>query len=146
MHSLWNSGFSMEVQILLILIMWGILLNWVNKCMKEVYAVGTSPAASMPIIRWLYGPFAGQNMTVMTGSSLHIGRASDNQIIFPPDTAGVSRQHCVLRANPDLTIEDCGSSVGTVVGGQKLAPHVPQRLVSGQKVALGSSKNSFVVM
>ena len=145
-HGLWDSVNGLATIIVLILVMWGILLHWVNKCMKEVYEVGTSPAASMPVIRWLYGPFAGQNMTVMTGSSLHIGRSSGNQVIFPPDTVGVSRQHCVLRANPDLTIEDCGSSGGTYVDGQKLRPNVPQRLVTGQKVALGTNKNSFEVM
>lgn len=146
MHALWNMAGGLTACIALIVVMWTILLHWVNKCMKEVYAAGTSPAASMPVIRWLYGPFAGQNMTVTTGSSVHIGRASGNQIVFPANTAGVSRQHCVLRADPDLTIEDCGSSVGTFVDGQKLAPHAPRRLASGQKVALGSSKNSFEVM
>ena len=100
----------------------------------------------MPVIRWLYGPFAGQNMTVMTGSSVHIGRSPGNQVVFPSNTAGVSRQHCVLRANPELTIEDCGSSVGTFVDGKKLVPYVPIRLTSGQKVALGSNKNGFEVM
>ena len=47
--------------------------------------------------------------------------------------------------NPDLAIEDCGSSVGTYVDGRKLTPHTSNRLVSGQKVVLGSSK-SFEVM
>ena len=146
MHALWNSVGSLAADILLIVIMWSILLHWINKCMKEVYAAGTSPAASMPVIRWLYGPFAGQNMTVVTGTSIHIGRAPGNQVVFPQNTPGVSREHCVLRANPDLTIEDCGSSVGTFVDGRKLAPHVVNRLASGQRVALGSNKNSFEVM
>lgn len=146
MHASWNIFGNIWILIALIVIMWTNLLYWVNKCMKEVYAAGTSPAASMPVIRWLYGPFAGQNMTVMTGSSVHIGRSPGNQVVFPSNTAGVSRQHCVLRANPELTIEDCGSSVGTFVDGKKLVPHVPVRLASGQKVALGSNKNGFEVM
>ena len=146
LHGLWNSGFGLGGLIVLILVMWSVLLHWVNKCLKEVYAAGTSPAASMPIIRWLYGPFAGQNMTVTRGVSMHIGRATGNQVVFPADTAGVSREHCVLRANPDLTIEDCGSSAGTFVDGKKLAPHTLNRLATGQRVALGSSKNSFEVM
>ena len=146
MHGLWNMGLSLGVQIVLLVIMWTILLNWVNRCMKEVYAAGTSPRASMPIIRWLYGPFAGQNMTIVTGTSMHIGRDTGNQVIFPKDTHGVSRQHCVLRAKPELTIEDCGSSAGTFVDGKKLPPHLPSRLTTGQKVALGSGKNSFEVM
>ena len=146
LHALWNMAGGMAVCIALIVVMWAILLHWVNKCMKEVYAAGTSPAASMPIIRWLYGPFAGQNMTVTTGVSMHIGRASGNQVVFPADTVGVSREHCVLRANPDLTIEDCASSAGTFVDGKKLVPHTINRLKTGQKVALGSGKNSFEVM
>jgi len=146
LHAVWDSDISLGGYFVLILILWAILLYWVNKCMKEVYAAGTSKAASMPVIRWLYGPFAGQNMTVTTGVSMHIGRATGNQVVFPADTVGVSREHCVLRANPDLTIEDCGSSAGTFVDGKKLTPHTLKRLAAGQKVALGSSKNSFEVM
>lgn len=147
LHGLWN-GLATGIWMILVLtvVAWSILLSWVNKCMKEAFAAGTSPAAAMPVIRWLYGPFAGQNMTVTTGHSMHIGRAPGNQVVFPQDTSGVSREHCVLRADSGLTIEDCGSSVGTFVDGKKLAPHTPSRLVSGQKVALGSSKNSFEVM
>ena len=67
-------------------------------------------------------------------------------VVFPQNTAGISRRHCVLRANPVLTIEDCDPSVGTYVDGRKLTPYTSNRPVSGQKVALGSSKNSFEAM
>lgn len=146
MHALWNMAESIGAWILLIILLWGILLYWINRCLKEVYAAGTSPSASMPVIHWLYGPFAGQNFTVTTGAPIHIGRALDNQLVFPKDTAGVSRHHCVLRANSQLTIEDCNSTSGTFVDGQKLVPNKSYELKSGQKVALGSNKNSFSVM
>ena len=71
------------------------------------------------------------------------------QIFLEGQTCGLSieyRRCCVLRANADLTIEDGGYAVGTYVDGRKLTPYTSNRPVSGQKDALGSSKNCFEVM
>lgn len=76
-----------------------------------------------------------------------IGR-SDVQSGFYPDMdltldggteAGVSRSHAqIIFVNGNCLVEDLGSSNGTSVNGQRLAPRVPQLLSSRDKLQLGA--------
>lgn len=152
-HALWN-GMDLLVNseaeywgslAILIIAMWINILYWVRKCMKEAVQIGTTAAPSLNSIRWLTGPFAG-NITSVLGDAVKIGRAVDNHVVFPANTAGVSRKHCILRSANGLTIEDVGSSNGTFVDGKKIPLNTLCSLSAGQKVALGSNKNTFLVM
>jgi pSer/pThr/pTyr-binding forkhead associated (FHA) protein len=59
--------------------------------------------------------------------TITIGRdPSVCNIVFPTDTAGISRRHCCVAASPDGTVYvmDMGSSEGTFLpGGRKLNPN-----------------------
>jgi pSer/pThr/pTyr-binding forkhead associated (FHA) protein len=51
---------------------------------------------------------------------------------------GVSRQHArIVRGVNSLRIVDLGSINGTYLNGQKLPPHQPQKVRSGDEVLLG---------
>lgn len=52
---------------------------------------------------------------------------------------GVSRRHCaLLRRDDHLYIVDLGSSNGTSLNGERLAPHHPYKVADGDKLILGS--------
>ena len=57
---------------------------------------------------------------------LHIGRDTSSDIVFPADTAGVSRKHCAVMASENglVYVMDLGSSVGTfALDGRRLVPN-----------------------
>lgn len=66
-----------------------------------------------------------------------VGR--ENADILLPDKT-VSRQHARLEVSDDgiVTVEDLGSTNGTHASGERLLPHVPRRLQSGDRVRFGS--------
>jgi ABC transport system ATP-binding/permease protein len=69
---------------------------------------------------------------------LTIGRAPDNALCLSDDLS-VSRYHAQIAytAN-EYVITDVGSSDGTYVNGQRLSPQVPQRLLNGDMVRMGT--------
>jgi hypothetical protein len=76
-----------------------------------------------------------------------IGRDPERcNIIFAPQTNGVSSRHCeIVRVGDGLQLVDRGSSYGTFVGGAKLSANVPSDLRAGDAFYLGDKRNSFVV-
>lgn len=91
------------------------------------------------------GPLSGAQFPLRQGSIV-IGRAPDQcAVIFPDGTPGVSRVHCKLDyLGGSCTLTDLGSSNGTFLNGQRLAPNVPMPLAPGSVFFLGSPSNSFV--
>ncbi|MBN2469646.1 MAG: FHA domain-containing protein, partial [Anaerolineae bacterium] len=67
-----------------------------------------------------------------------IGRARDCDLVL--DQTGVSRLHARLDyAHEQVTVTDLGSTNGTYVNRQRIEPHKPRRLKSGDMVNLGGS-------
>lgn len=97
-------------------------------------------------IRAQSGVFAGKTMTV-TGT-VNFGRRGGNEVCFPENTSGVSGNHCrIYRDNAGLYyLEDLGSTYGTYVNNQKLAPNRPVLLARGMQFYLGSQEQLFWVM
>ncbi|MGO9794431.1 MAG: DUF6519 domain-containing protein [Solirubrobacteraceae bacterium] len=71
-----------------------------------------------------------------------IGRGEDTEIqIEHPD---VSRHHAMLGVHHgETTITDLGSTNGTKVNDQQLAPHEPKRLELGDRIEVGSPEVQF---
>jgi len=76
-----------------------------------------------------------------------VGRDVDCDVVL--SHAGVSRRHCVIRAEkpeegtgvaPDFVIEDLGSTNGVVVNGRG---HRKRRLMHGDMIALGTARLEF---
>jgi len=77
---------------------------------------------------------------------IHVGRLDPGGNVFPEIdlTAdggvelGVSRRHArILKREQRIFVEDLGSSNGTYVNGQKLAPYFPEVLSDGDELRLG---------
>ncbi len=75
-----------------------------------------------------------------------IGRETDCEIRFPPNTAGVSRRHCSVRVRDGVAVlTDLGSSNGTFIGGTRLTPNMARPLRPGESFCLANGKNTFTV-
>jgi DNA-binding NtrC family response regulator len=70
------------------------------------------------------------------GTTLVIGRGEDADVRLVAD--GVSRRHAVLRVEPEgFTVEDLGSSNGTLVRGQPVPPQTTLGIAVGESFLVG---------
>lgn len=108
---------------------------------KETYVERIQPSNSFS----LQGP-DGQN-TPVPPAGLIIGRdPAQCTLCLPENTRGVSRLHCqVTISGIALVLTDLGSSHGTFVNGQKLAPHQPVSLSRGVSFSLGGPSGTSAV-
>lgn len=73
-------------------------------------------------------------MYIMSGETLRIGRAPDNDLVL--DDIQASRYHArLMRQGATLIIEDLGSTNGTLVSGRRITQ--PQVLQPGDTIAIG---------
>ena len=76
----------------------------------------------------LRGQFAGKRWPLTPGKPFRVGRQPDCDVVYPPETKGVSRLQCsfLLDAEGRLLARDEGSSYGTFLGvkerGMRLKP------------------------
>ena len=106
----------------------------------------TMPEEPLPTLRLVgvEGHFAGRRFALE--GSIRLGRLPDkNDLVFPPDTTGVSGCHCVVRlTSSGATLTDLGSSFGTFLAdGTRLQSNRPVELKVGDRFALGSQKQVF---
>ena len=73
--------------------------------------------------------------------------SGENDLVFPPDTSGVSGAHCVVRLVGDgATLTDLGSTYGTFLSdGTRIPPNQPVPLKVGDSFTLGSAKQKFIL-
>ena len=100
--------------------------------------------ASRYVLVGLGGTFMGR--TIPIKKQLRIGRSSSNDLVFPPNTEGVSSMHCCIDVGKEgLTLTDCGSTYGTFLNQQMLLPHHPVPLNPGDVFYLANGGISFCV-
>jgi diguanylate cyclase (GGDEF)-like protein len=90
------------------------------------------------VLTLLTGPLQGSIITLDERGDLTLGRSKEATILIPDP--GLSRVHARLfrRQNPlrtDFYIEDCGSTNGTFVAGQRI--NTPTLLGDGARLSLG---------
>lgn len=92
------------------------------------------------------GVFTGKMLPLSPPVTL--GRQPDVcQLIFPPDTRGVSRRHCrVELVWGTVLITDLHSRYGTAAGGAILSPDHPSPLLPGQALVLAEGAQAFVLV
>ena len=76
---------------------------------------------------------------------LTVGRDPDTcNIIFPPNTLGISRRHCIIETRNDgVYIMDLNSSQGTFLQGQRLSANKWYKITGN--IWLGSNSVIFTV-
>jgi pSer/pThr/pTyr-binding forkhead associated (FHA) protein len=77
---------------------------------------------------------------------IRLGRMDPLQDVYPEVDlteslameSGVSREHaCIFRRGDIIVVEDLGSTNGTLLNGERLAPFLPQILEDGDQLQLG---------
>jgi len=67
-----------------------------------------------------------------------LGRSEKVADIVVPDDS-VSKRHCLFERKPEgMTITDCGSTNGTIIGEVQLAPNKPHPLKGGETLTMGN--------
>ncbi|OGV70871.1 MAG: hypothetical protein A2283_14170 [Lentisphaerae bacterium RIFOXYA12_FULL_48_11] len=88
----------------------------------------------------MISPEEGKTFPVSEGTSI-IGRDAGNNVQLLYES--VSRRHAKLEISPDAcTIEDIGSSNGTIVNGKKISKH---DLQNGDEIKIGDCSFKFHV-
>ena len=93
------------------------------------------------------GPLQGSAFPLTESQPVTIGRLPSNQICYPPDYPGISREHARVEwRNGVLTLMDCNSATGTYLDyGERLLPMQPQEILPGNGFYLGSPENRFLI-
>jgi transcriptional regulator with AAA-type ATPase domain len=86
----------------------------------------------------VFWPTGSRSFILPATSDVRVGRAEDCLVSIPEPS--LSRHHVVIRAGHPRTIEDLGSSNGTVVDGQRIEPRTRVPFVrSGTLVEIGDA-------
>ena len=90
-------------------------------------------------LQGLNGVYAGQRMRLTPNREVTFGRRSSNEIQFPDNTVGVSRQQCSLLATGtgELLARDAGSSYGTYLNNKRLGKEWV-RVIPGSRLRFGN--------
>jgi DNA-binding winged helix-turn-helix (wHTH) protein len=104
----------------------------------DVHQTGRSPAPEAAEMKcWLF--WETRQIALVEGDNV-LGRGGDASVWL--DVPGVSRHHArIVVRRGEATLEDLGSKNGTYVRGERVT--IPQRLVSGDEIRLGSVVITF---
>lgn len=119
-----------------------------RKPVRETAGKSAGSMIGVPVrLQFTSGVYAGRRFAVEEGSPVRLGIAPGaGGLQFPDRTPGVSHSHAiVILSGGNLTIQDLGSTYGTYVNGQRLAPNTLTALHMGDRVWLGSEQQSFTV-
>lgn len=91
------------------------------------------------------GVFAGRRFPL--NGVVRIGRdPSQNDLVYPADSAGISGTHCELHVRGEqVFLRDAGSSYGTFLNGRKLLDNQMVPVNIGDTFCLGNPRESFMV-
>lgn len=96
-------------------------------------------------IEFLSGPLAGQSFPLKAGQKLTLGRAPTCSIPIS-GASSVSGTHCAVTLNGSMIlVTDLGSTNGTYVGSQRLAPQKSTPVPDGGTVYLANQNCAFRV-
>lgn len=119
----------------------------VNRAVSPVHeeaGVHVPTPAVSAALEFVAGPYTGQSFSMQEGQSLSIGRATGRNIIALPSCGSVSSTHCTVGfGGGQIVVTDLGSTNGTYIGGQRLAPNQSVRVPDGAVVYLGGQNCAF---
>lgn len=104
---------------------------------------GSQPSGGR--VEFVSGPLAGQSFPLHQGMDLVIGR-SPSCTIPVTGASSVSGKHCTVNISGSMIlVTDLGSTNGTYLGSQRLAPQQPTPVPDGGVIYLGSKSCAFRV-
>jgi len=96
-----------------------------------------------PVVARLVAKADGQEFQIVQGENT-LGRKATNDIVVPDPYASGSHA-LITEVEGRFTITDVGSTNGTLVNGEKLAPNEPHELAEGDEITVGQSVFRFTV-
>lgn len=164
LHGIWNTGISLYplpyvnnltyvlLSLAAVYTAFTLIQKAVNQTLADAdiamrspsFGSGAATFAPVAVLKGIAGPLSSAVFSL--GQRLTIGRdpAACN-VLFPPNTKGVSRRHCTVENRADgVYLMDLGSSAGTFFNGNQRAPINQWVRLSGD-FALGSPQISFAV-
>jgi len=116
---------------------------------------GSSPSAAASVmdvqqfsagisLEFVAGPYAGRSVPCGNGQRITFGRVEGRCDVPLTQCPSVSGTHCTVAfVNGMATVTDLGSSNGTYLGGQRLAPRQPVSVPDGSLIYLGGQGCAF---
>ncbi len=105
-------------------------------------------ALQRPVLTGVSGLYAGQEFRL--DGDIIFGRDPKNcNIVFPPNTHGVSRMQCQIMLTENgrrIMIVDCGSTNGTFLNGIRLFPGQPAILQAGCTISFGGNQSFYFTL
>lgn len=88
------------------------------------------------------GMFSGKSWGIAQGGMLSVGRDKRCQIVYPPNTPGISRMQCsfIYHENGNIYVRDENSTYGTFVNGNRLTPGTWYMLSTNSVVGIAQEK------
>lgn len=112
---------------------------------KQLQLETTEPLTSLLNVACEKGAIAGKR--VISSNAIYIGRdPSKCGLVFPANTPGISKVHCVVRRESfGIVIEDLGSTYGTFLeNGMKIEPNSPLAAGNRCEFYLGNMDTKIV--
>ena len=112
---------------------------------KQLQIETTEPLTSLLNVACEKGAIAGKR--VISSNAIYIGRdPSKCGLVFPANTPGISKVHCVVRRESfGIVIEDLGSTYGTFLeNGMKIEPNSPLAAGNRCEFYLGNMDTKIV--
>jgi pSer/pThr/pTyr-binding forkhead associated (FHA) protein len=122
-------------------------INWMGKIRDAQTNDADLPHTGPLSVRLIIGKSSRKReLEVLLVRPVRLGRSDPSQNIFPEvdltdDLAmeyGVSREHAAIAGRGGtITVEDLGSTNGTLLNGERLDPYMPEPLHHGDQLQLG---------
>ena len=158
LHATWNSGISIVripyfgdlMSLILtaaaVVVVSTLLKKAVNQALVDANNVTGSAPISAPsalALTCIAGALTGGHFPL--GKTLTLGRdPALCDVVFPPQTAGVSRRHCAVEARTDgVYVMDLGSSYGTFLNGKQIQQNTWEKITG--ELWIGSQNTRFSI-
>ena len=105
--------------------------------------VSSAPAATLssgPRLIGIAGPYLGK-IFELNADAIIVGREASNPVALTEDSTTSRRHALILRQSGQFTIQDEGSSNGTLVNGVKIME--PKAISAGDEIQIGSTRFRF---
>lgn len=128
----------------------------IEKTMRTIRGVGAQVQQSVPKMEekvltlkllGVNGTFAEKQFSI--GRGVILGRdPKEANIVFPPETQGISRKHCSICMDKNgVLIKDLGSSMGTYLeNGMRLKEGISYHLERGESFYLATTKEMYRII
>ena len=157
LHATWNSGasiaripyfgdlMSLILTCIAVVVVFTLVKKAVLQALNDANIATSNPVSvsSVQSLTGIAGALAGAQFPL--GKMLTLGRdPALCNVVFPPQTQGVSRRHCAVESRADgVYVMDLGSSYGTFLNGQQIEKNSWKKITGD--LCIGSPNIKFAI-